>query len=40
MPDFAYLATLDISDIDSGFYEVQLRQKGKTMAVEKVVVVR
>ena len=40
MPDFAYLATLDISKLPSGVYGVQLRQRDKVMAVEKLVVIR
>ena len=44
MPDFAYLATIDISKLASGVYGVQLRQPKKfgerVLAVEKLVVVR
>ncbi len=40
MPDFAYLATLDVSKLASGVYSVQLRQRNKVLAVEKLVVVR
>jgi Secretion system C-terminal sorting domain len=40
MPDYAYLATLDISKLASGVYGVQLRQRNKVLAVEKLVVVR
>ncbi len=40
MPDFAYLATVDISSLASGVYAVQLRQRNQVMAVEKLVVVR
>ena len=40
MPDFAYLASLDISKLASGVYGVQLRQRNRVMAVEKLVVVR
>ncbi len=40
MPDYAYVATLDISKLASGVYGVQLRQRGKVLAVEKLVVVR
>jgi len=43
MPDFAYLATLDISKLPSGVYGVQLRQPQRTgervLATEKLVVV-
>jgi len=43
MPDFAYLATLDISKLPSGVYGVQLRQPQKSgervLATEKLVVV-
>ncbi len=39
MPDFAYLATLDISKLSSGVYGVQLRQRNKVLAAEKLVVV-
>jgi len=43
MPDFAYLATLDISKLPSGVYGVQLRQPqrsgAKVLATEKLVVV-
>ncbi len=40
MPDFAYLATLDISKLPSGVFGVQLRQRDRVLAVEKLVVVR
>lgn len=44
MPDFAYLATIDISKISSGVYGIQLRQPKKfgdrVLAMEKLVVVR
>jgi hypothetical protein len=40
MPDYAYLATLDVSKLASGVYGVQLRQRGKVLAVEKLVVVK
>ncbi len=40
MPDFAYLATVDISALAGGVYAVQLRQRNQVMAVEKLVVVR
>ena len=40
MPDYAYLATLDIAKLASGVYAVQLRQRNKVLAVEKLVVVR
>ncbi len=40
MPDFAYLATVDISALASGVYAVQLRQRNQVLAVEKLVVVR
>ncbi len=44
MPDFAYVATIDISELASGVYGVQLRQKQRfgerVLAVEKLVVVR
>jgi len=43
MPDFAYLATLDISKLPSGVYGVQLRQPqrsgAKVLATEKLVVI-
>jgi len=43
MPDFAYLATLDISKLPSGVYGVQLRQPQKSgervLATEKLVVI-
>ena len=44
MPDFAYLATIDISKLASGVYGVQLRQPKRfgerVLAVEKLVVIR
>ncbi len=44
LPNFAYLATIDISKLAGGVYGVQLRQKQRfgerVLAVEKLVVVR
>ena len=44
MPDFAYLATIDISKLTSGVYGVQLRQTKKfgerVLATQKLVVLR
>ena len=44
MPDFAYIANLDVSNLPSGVYGVQLRQPKKfgerILAVEKLVVLR
>ncbi len=44
MPDFAYIANLDISNLPGGVYGVQLRQPRKfgerILAVEKLVVLR
>ena len=44
MPDFAYIATIDISKLTSGVYGIQLRQPKKfgerVLAVEKLVVIR
>ncbi len=40
MPEFAYMATLDVAALDSGVYGVQLRQHNMVLAVEKLVVVR
>jgi hypothetical protein len=40
MPDYAYLATLDVSKLASGVYGVQLRQLNRVLAVEKLVVVK
>ncbi|MBK8723518.1 MAG: T9SS type A sorting domain-containing protein [Saprospiraceae bacterium] len=44
MPDFVYLATIDISKLARGVYGVQLRQPKRfgerVLAVEKLVVIR
>ena len=40
MPEYAYLATLEVSTLESGVYGVQLRQQNRVLAVEKLVVVR
>jgi photosystem II stability/assembly factor-like uncharacterized protein len=40
VPDLSTSSTLDISELASGVYGVQLRQRDKVLAVEKLVVVR